>query len=60
MKKVRKLNCTEKLGAAWYRGFLNHYEDVLTRNGSAVIGIKRRTWVTSKFLVYEIMVLNGE
>ncbi len=43
-KKIRKLNCVEKLGAAWYKGFLNRYKDVLTRNGSIVKDLKRRTW----------------
>ena len=39
-KQLRKLNCSEKLGRAWYRGFLHCYEDVLTRNGSVVKDIK--------------------
>jgi len=43
-KKIRKLNCVEKLGAAWYKGFPNRYKDVLTRNGSIVKDLKRRTW----------------
>ncbi len=64
-KQLRKLNCTEKLGRAWYQGFLQCYEDVLTRNGSVVKDIKRRTWVTSENFanmyenVFNIMVEAG-
>jgi hypothetical protein len=39
-KKIGKLSCIEKLGTAWYKGFLHRYEDVLTRNGSIVKDLK--------------------
>ncbi len=47
-KQLRKLKSIEKLGNAWYRGFLSRHEDVLTRNGSEVKDLKRRTWVKSE------------
>jgi hypothetical protein len=64
-KKLRKLNCNQKLGDAWYRGFLSRHQDQLTRNASAVKDLKRRTWVkTENFKnmyenVYETMVEAG-
>ncbi len=45
-KELRRLTKTEKLGDAWYRGFMHRFDDALTRNGSTVKDIKRRTWVT--------------
>ena len=51
-KEERKLKNTEKLGDAWYRGFLHRYEDVLSRNGSAIKDTKRRTWVTRDNFLY--------
>ena len=47
-KQLRKLKSIEKLGNAWYQGFLSRHEDVLTRNGSEVKDLKRRTWVKSE------------
>ena len=53
------------MGTAWYKGFLHRYEDVLTRNGSVVKDLKRRTWVTAENFqnmyenVYETMVEAG-
>ncbi len=47
-KKVHKLKSNEKLGIAWYRGVLSRHEDLLTRNGSVVKDLKRRTWVKSE------------
>ncbi len=41
-KKLQKLNCIQKLGDAWCRGFLSRHQDQLTRNASAVKNLKRR------------------
>jgi hypothetical protein len=50
-KLLQKLKHSDKLGNAWYRGFLSHYQDVLTRSGSAIKDIKWRTWAaTENFL----------
>jgi hypothetical protein len=64
-KKLQKLNCNQRLGDAWYRGFLSCHQDQLTRNASAVKDLKRRTWVkTENFKnmyenVYKMMVEAG-
>jgi predicted neuraminidase len=49
-KKMRKLNDTSTLGAAWYHGFMNCFEDTLTQNHTTVKEIKRRTWATRDIL----------
>jgi hypothetical protein len=40
------LNQSQKLGSAWYKGFLKRYSDDLSRSGSVIKDIKQRTWVT--------------
>jgi hypothetical protein len=45
-KNLRKLNQSQKLGSAWYKGFLKRYSDDLSRSGSVIKDIKWRTWVT--------------
>ena len=45
-KNLRKLNQSQKLGSAWYKGFLKCYSDDLSRSGSVIKDIKQRTWVT--------------
>ncbi len=45
-KNLRKLKKSNKLGAAWYKGFLKRYSDDLSRSGSVIKDLKRRTWVT--------------
>ncbi len=64
-KGLQKLNSTEKLGDAWYRGFVSRYSDRLTRSGTTIKDTKRNTWVTKENFqnmyesVYEAMVTAG-
>jgi len=64
-KGLRKLNSTEKLGDAWYRGFMSRYSDKLTQSGTTIKDTKRNTWVTKENFqimyesVYEAMVTAG-
>jgi hypothetical protein len=41
-KTLQKLNKTNKLGSAWYKGFLKCYSDELSRSGSVFKDIRRR------------------
>jgi hypothetical protein len=64
-KGLRKLNYTEKLGDAWYRGFMSRYSDKLTQSGTTIKDTKRNTWVTKENFqimyesVHEAMVTAG-
>jgi hypothetical protein len=64
-KVLRKLDSIEKLSDAWYRGFLNHFSEEITRSGTTVKDTKRNMQVTKEnFInmyenVYEEMVLAG-
>jgi hypothetical protein len=62
--KIRKLNCIEKLGTAWYKGFLHHYKHVLTRKGFIVKFKMKNMGKVESFQnmygnVYEMMVEAG-
>jgi hypothetical protein len=64
-KNLRKLDSVDKLGDAWYRGFMSRYSEKLTRNGTTIKDSKRNTWVTTENFqnmyesVYEAMVTAG-
>jgi len=45
-KKLRKMKATPTLGAAWYHGFMDRFQDTLTKNHITLKDIKRRTWAT--------------
>ncbi len=47
-KNLRKLDSVDKLGDAWYRGFMSRYSEKLTRNGTTIKDSKRNTWVTTE------------
>ncbi len=47
-KKLRHLKEEMTLGSAWYHRFLKHHAALLTKSGTVIKDVKRRTWVTCK------------
>jgi len=48
-KWLHKIKSTEKLSNAWYRGFMSHFSEELTRSGTTIKDSKRNTRVTIFF-----------